>query len=151
MRWILALLIFDEAFVACQGRADANVHFCNATPQPISVAIATRWTDGTGAEYQAVQGWYAIAGGACGTPVQFDPSMRSLAFYYARDSHDDTWDRIAEQQSYCVNELANFTYWNSFEDTPCAAPARTFAFRHIETGRNDQTVVLLAADASWSI
>ncbi len=151
MRWILALLILGGALVTTRGRVDANVRFCNATPLPVSVAIAMRWTNATGASYQAVEGWYTIEGGRCETPIPFDPSMHSLAFYYVANSHDDTWDKLAETQSYCVNALVSFRYWNSFEETPCEAPARKARFRHIETGRNDQTVVFLAPDASLSI
>ncbi len=151
MRYILAVLIFGGAFVAAAARADANVHFCNATPLPVSVAIAMQWTNAIGASYQAVEGWYTIEGGQCETPLPFDPSMRSLAFYYAANSHDDTWDKLAEPRSYCVNELESFRNWNSFEETTCEPPASKREFRHILTGRNDQTVVFLAPDASLSI
>ena len=151
MRWLLGFLIFGVAFAASADRAHADVHFCNATPVPVSVAIAMEWTNAAGASYQAVEGWYTIDGGQCETPVPFEPSMQSLAFYYAANSHDDTWNNLAESRSYCVSELTDFRYWNSFEETACEPPARKHEFRHIETGRNDQTVVFLAPDASLSI
>ncbi len=151
MRWILALAIFASAFIASRERADATVHFCNATPVPVSYAIAMRWTNSLGAQYQAVQGWFTVEGSACNTPLPFDPSMKSLAFYYAPESQDSSWKNNAESRSYCVDSLENFTYWNSFEDTPCVTPAQKRTFRRIETKRNDMTVVFLAPDVSLSL
>ena len=77
--------------------------------------------------------------------------MNSLAFYYARNSYDVRWNVVGETRSYCVNELSSFTYWNSFEDTPCAAPSCKHAFRHIETGYGDMTVVFMGPDVSVSV
>ncbi|MBV8637640.1 MAG: DUF1036 domain-containing protein [Candidatus Eremiobacteraeota bacterium] len=151
MRWILAFVILGSAFVASPRRVDANVHFCNATPAPVSYAVAMRWTNPAGAQYQAVQGWFTLEGGSCDTPLPFDPSMESLAFYYAPESQDGSWKRDADSRFYCVNALDNFTYWNSFEETPCVAPAQKRTFRHVQTQRNDMTVVFLASDVSLSL
>lgn len=151
MRWVLAFVILLTAFAASRERADANVHFCNATPLPISYAVAMRWTNAIGTQYQAVQGWFTVEGGACDTPLPFDPSMESLAFYYAPESQDSSWKNDALSRSYCVDALQNFIYWNSFQDSPCVAPARKQTFRHVATQRNDMTVVFLAPDVSLSL
>jgi Protein of unknown function (DUF1036) len=151
MRWILALLIFGAAGVLWPSRADANVHFCNTTGAPVSFALAMRWTDDAGAQYQAVRGWYTLEPFRCETPSSFEPWMESVAFYYAPRSNDGSWNNNVQTRTYCADPVAGFTYWNSFEETPCPAGGRKLRFRHIDVDRDDMLVLFLAPDVSVSV
>jgi uncharacterized membrane protein len=85
IRVLLASLALVTAIWLCRETAEANVHFCNATPAPISFAIAGH-------------GWYTVAPGACVTPLNnTDASTTPVYYYYADAAQDTTWLNDATQ------------------------------------------------------
>ena len=113
MRSILvALAVLVGLFFASRTAADAALRVCDATDEPVSVAIAVL-EPGTGGAQIHSEGWFQIDARTCTVAIETDLNPQTLYYVYAK-SVQITWAgnprKSTRDAAFCTNFAGQFSY-----------------------------------------
>lgn len=109
---LLACAILGGLFLACRSEAHAALQVCDASPEPVAVAIAALTQSGSGVRAQA-EGWWQIDAGTCQIVIDNDLVQGAFYYLYAKGT-TITWSGTAARNtrdaSFCTNFAGGFNY-----------------------------------------
>jgi uncharacterized membrane protein len=85
--------------------ASAQIHFCNATPLNISVAVTYRADPQSTSDFSFnAMGWFDISAHKCKTVSQNTTSFYFFGWYALNRSEKFTWEGKIPESTYCVTD-----------------------------------------------
>ena len=115
--FLVALVAFAGFLVASHACADAALRVCDATKQPVAVAIAVMQPSASGTQTES-EGWFQIRAHAC-TRVVETPLNPAARYYLYAKSQSMTWAGQpgggaagGKDASFCTNFSSRFFYFN---------------------------------------
>ena len=110
---LLTLAVLAGLFFAFRGTAQATLRVCDASGEPVSVAIAVLTPSAGGVQSQS-EGWFQIDSGTCQLVIDTDLDAATRYYLFAK-STTIAWagtSRKTTDASFCTNFADRFNYVN---------------------------------------
>lgn len=141
---LLAFVAFAGLFFASRAAADAALHVCDATADPVTVAIAAVQSGTNGVESLS-EGWFQIDAGRCAIVIDANLDPLTPYYLYAKSSNI-VWaghsGAGARDTQFCIDLAGRFSYVDRTADLCAGAGQQMLWFIHEPVAGPDWTVEL---------